>query len=69
MEIILNKKVDYIRNKVINVYTVYKLNPRIIDEDGLVQVNGLFGNLKIGNTRDTLHYKYYDGIGVFLCYW
>ena len=39
-------KVDHIRNKVINVYIVYKLTPRIITEDGLVQVNGLFGNLK-----------------------
>ena len=59
------EKVHYIRNKVINVYTVYKLTPRIIDEDRLVQVNGLFGNLKIGNTKDTLHYRYHDGIGVF----
>ena len=59
------EKVDYIRNKVVNIYIVYKLTPRIIDEDGLVQVNGLFGNLKIGNTKDTLHYRYYDGIGVF----
>ena len=59
------EKVDYIRNKVINVYIVYKLTPRIITEDGPVQVNGLFGNLKIGNTKDTLHYRYYDGIGVF----
>ena len=23
------------------------------------------GNLKIGNTKDTLHYRYYDGIGGF----
>ena len=23
-------------------------------------------NLKIGNTKDTLHYRYYDGIGVIL---
>ena len=59
------EKVDYIRNKVINVYIDYKLTPRIIDENGLVQVNGLFGNLKIGNTKNTLHYRYYDGIGVF----
>ena len=44
---------------------VYKLTPRIIHEHGLVQVNGLFGNLKIGNTKDTLHYRYHDGIGVF----
>ena len=29
----------YIRNKVINVYIVYKLTPRIITEDGLVQNN------------------------------
>ena len=36
----------YIRNKVINVYIVYKLTPRIITEDELVQVNELFGNLK-----------------------
>ena len=40
------EKVDYIRNKVINIYIAYKLTPRIITEDGLVQVNGLFGNLK-----------------------
>ena len=60
------EKVDYIRNKVINVYTVYELTPRIITEDGIVQTNGLFGNLKIGITKNTLHYRYYDGIGVFL---
>ena len=59
------EKVDYIRNKVINIYIVYKLTPRIITEDGIVQTNGLFGNLKIGNTKNTLHYRYYDGIGVF----
>ena len=41
------------------------MTPRIITEDGLVQVNGLFGNLKIGNTKNTLHYRYYDGTGVF----
>ena len=28
------EKVDYIRNKIINVYIVYKLTPRIITEDG-----------------------------------
>ena len=58
-------KVDYIRNKVVNIYIVYKLTPRIITEDGLVQVNGLFGNIKIRNTKGTLHYRYYDGIGLF----
>ena len=26
----------------------------------------MFGNLKIGNTKNALHYRYYDGIGVFL---
>ena len=52
------EKVDYIRNKVINIYIVYKLTPRIITEDGIIQTNGLFGNLKIGNTKNTLHYKY-----------
>ena len=60
------EKVDYIRNKIINIYIVYKLTSRIITEDGLFQVNELFGNLKIGNTKDTLHYRYYDGIGVFV---
>ena len=59
------EKADYIRNKIINVYIVYKLTPRIITEDGVVQVNGLFENLKIGNTKNTLYYRYYDGIGVF----
>ena len=41
------EKVDYIRNKIINIYIVYKLTPTIITENGLVQVNGLFGNLKM----------------------
>ena len=59
------EKVDYIRSNVINISIVYKLTPRIITEDGIVQVNGLFGNLKISNTKNTLHYRYYDGIGVF----
>ena len=61
MEIILNKK------RLITLETkssiFYKLTPKIIAEDGLVRVNGLFGNLKIGNTKDTLYYRYYDGIG------
>ena len=59
------EKVDYIRNKVINVDVVYKLTPRIMTEDGIIQTNGLFGNLKIGNTKNTLHYRYYGGIRVF----
>ena len=58
------EKVDHITNKVINVFIVYKLTPRIT-EDGIVQTNGLFGNLKIGNTKNTLQYRYYDGICVF----
>ena len=61
MKIILNKK------RLITLETkssiFYKLTPKIIAEDGLVRVNGLFGNLKIGNTKDTLYYRYYDGIG------
>ena len=59
------EKVDYIRSNVINIYIVYKLTPRTITEDGIIQVNGLFGNLKIGNTKNTLPYRHYDGIGVF----
>ena len=59
------EKVDYIRNKVIDIDIVYKLTPRIITEDGIIQTNGLFGNLKTGNTKNTLHYRYFDGIGVF----
>ena len=58
------EKVDYIRSNVINIYIVYKVTPRIITEDGIVHVNRLFGNLKIGNTKNTLHYRYYDDIGV-----
>ena len=59
------EKVDYIRSNVINIYIVYKLTPRTITEDGIIQVNGLFGNVKIGNTKNTLPYRHYDGIGVF----
>ena len=51
------EKVDYIRNKVIHIYIVYKLTSRIIAEDRIVQTNGLFGNLKLGNTKNTLHYS------------
>ena len=61
------EKVDYTRSNIINVFIVYKLTPRTITEVGIVQVNRLFGNLKIGNIKNTLHYRYYDGIGVFLC--
>ena len=59
------EKFDYSRSNIINVFIVYKLTPRTITEDGIVQVNRLLGNLKIGNTKNTLHYRYYDGIGVF----
>ena len=48
-----------------NIYIVYKLTTRIITEDGIVQTNELFGDLKMGNTKNILHYRYYDGIGVF----
>ena len=60
------EKFDYTGSNIINVFIVYKLTPRAITEDGIVQVNGLFGNLKIGKTKNTLHYRYYDGVGVFL---
>ena len=59
-------KVDYTRSNVINIYVVYVLSPRNINEDCFVQVNALFGNFKLGETADTLKYRYYDGIGVFL---
>ena len=61
----VREKVDYIRSNVINIYIVYKLTPRIKTEDRIVQVNGLFRSLKIGTTKNTLHYRYYDRIGVF----
>ena len=38
---------------------------RIITEDGIVQVNELFKNSNLGNTKNTLHNRYYDEIGVF----
>ena len=38
MEIISNKK-KLIRNKVINVFIVYKFTPRIITEDVIIQTN------------------------------
>ena len=59
------EKIDYTRGTIINISIVYKLTPRTILEEGLIQANGVFGNLKIGNTKDTLHYRYYDGVGVF----
>ena len=45
------EKVDYTRSNIINIFIVYKLTPRTITEDGIIQVNGLFVNLKIGNTK------------------
>ena len=46
------EKVDYTRSNIINIFIVYKLTPRTIPEDGIIQVNGLFVNLKIGNTKN-----------------
>ena len=53
------EKVDYVRSNIINIYIVYKLTPRAIVEDGIVQANGLLGTLEIGNTKNTLNYRYY----------
>ena len=52
--------------KPFNFIIVYKSSLRTIVKDGILQVNGLFGNLKIGNTNNTLRYRNYDGIEVFL---
>ena len=49
------EKVDYTRSNIINIFIVCKLTPRTITEDGIVQANRLFGNLKIGNAKNTLH--------------
>ena len=58
------ENVDYTRSNAINIYIVYKLTPRTIIEEGIIQVNGLFGNLT-RNTKDALHYRYYDSVEVF----
>ena len=63
-------KVDYTRGKIINVYIVYALTLRKIDDyddgENFVQVNGLFGNLNLSTTLDdTLKYRHHDGIGAF----
>ena len=60
-------KVDYTRGKIINVYIVYALTLRKIDDyddgENFVQVNGLFGNLNLSTTLDdTLKYRHHDGI-------
>ena len=64
-------KVDYTRGKIINVYIVYALTLRIIDDyddgENFVRVNGLFGYFNLSKTLDdTLKYTYHDGIGGFL---
>ena len=48
-------KLDYNRSLVINIYIVYELKKRTIqnydDNKNFVQVNGLFGNLKLAKTK------------------
>ena len=51
-------KLGYAHGKIINVYIVYDLKNRTIDNTDFIVVNGLFGNVKLTKNTDTSKYQY-----------
>ena len=56
-------KLGYSRGKIVNLYIVYKLKNRRVDNPDLTVQNGLFGVVKITKNVNTSHYKY-EGYGI-----
>ena len=56
-------KLGYAHEKVINVYMVYDLKNRTVDNADFTVVNGLFGSVKLTKNTDTSKYKY-KGYGI-----
>ena len=56
-------KLGYAHGKIINIYIVYDLKNRTIDNADFTVVNGLFGSVKLIKNTDTYKYQY-KGYGI-----
>ena len=56
-------KLGYTHGKIVNIYIVYELKNRRIDNPDFTVQNGLFGAIKITKNVNTSHYKY-EGYGI-----
>ena len=56
-------KLGYAHGKIVNLYIVYELKNRTIDNPDFTVKNGLFGAVKIIKNANTSHYKY-EGYGI-----
>ena len=56
-------KLGYAHRKIVNLYIVYELKNRRVDNPDFTVQNGLFGAVKITKNVNTSHYKY-EGYGI-----
>ena len=56
-------KLAYSHGKTVNLYIVYELKNRRVDNPDFTVQNGLFGAVKITENVNTSHYKY-EGYGI-----
>ena len=56
-------KFGYVHGKIVNLYIVYELKNRRVDNPDFTVDNGLFGAVKITKNVNTSHYKY-EGYGI-----
>ena len=56
-------KLGYAHGKIVNLYIVYELKNRRVDNPDFTVQNGLFGAVKITKNVNTSHYKY-EGYGI-----
>ena len=56
-------KLDYAQEKIVNLYIVYELKNRRVDNPDFTVQNGLFVAVKITKNVNTSHYKY-EGYGI-----
>ena len=51
-------KLGYSHGKIVNLYIIYELKNRRVDNPDFIVQNGLFGAVKITKNANTSHYKY-----------
>ena len=51
-------KLGYAQGKIVNLYIVYELKNRRVDNTDFTVQNGLFGAVKTTKNANTSHYKY-----------
>ena len=56
-------KLGYAHGKIVNLYIVYELKNRRVDNPDFTVQNGLFGAVKITKNVNTSNYKY-EGYGI-----